>query len=72
MQIYTIPYYKFKVSLTEICTGESKTLVYQAPFGLRNAMPIIEEVFKDSDYRIDSVKDITGVIKIPITPPCPN
>lgn len=70
--IHQIPYYKYKVILTEICTGESKTLIYQAPFSYESAKAMAEEICKDSEYELDSVTDITGVVKIAVIPPCPN
>jgi len=67
-----IPHYKYQVQLTEIITGESKTMTFQAPFRYKMAEVLLKDMFSDSEYRLNSVTDVTGIVKIMIDPFCLN
>lgn len=67
-----IPHYKYQVELTEIITGESKTMTFQAPFRYSMAEGLLKDMFIDSEYTVNSIKDVTGIVKIMLEPFCLN
>ena len=66
-----LPVRKYEVKITKINTGESQTHRFYA-LGSGSAKTIIERMFDEDKYTVNSVNEIVSVVKIMVDAPCPN
>lgn len=63
---------KFIVTFREINTGESKDVMVQGPFELKQAEKIVKEYFDMHNFEYISIKQYNTVVKIAVEQPCLN
>jgi len=63
---------KFIVTFREINTGESKDVMVQGPFDLKQAEKIVKEYMQLPGFEYVSIKQYNTIVKIAVEQPCLN
>lgn len=63
---------KFSINLTEIKTGETKDVVINAPYDLATVLKLLKIMFDQDKYIVNDIVEVKSIVKISISPICPN